>query len=258
VGILNSSIGGTPIDRWMPGEDLYNAMIEPLAPYAIRGVLWYQGESNLFSKDGLKYADKQKKLIADWRKRWNQGDFPFYFVQLAPHLYSVSDTKLDPDALPIFWEAQTATLSVPNTGMVVTVDVAGDVSDIHPRDKKSVGERLARWALAKDYGDNDLAYSGPLFKEHTIDGDKIRLAFDHATGLTARDNQPLKGFTIAGKDGQFVPAVATIDGKTVVIRSDQVAQPTAARYDWSENPDGNLINAAGLPASPFRTDKQVK
>jgi sialate O-acetylesterase len=258
VGILNSSIGGTPIDRWMPGEDLYNAMIEPLAPYAIRGALWYQGESNLFSGDGLKYAGKQKKLIADWRKRWAQGDFSFYFVQLAPHLYSVVDSKVGADALPIFWEAQTSTLSVPNTGMAVTVDIGGDVADIHPRNKQDVGKRLALWALAKDYGEKDLVYTGPLFKKHTVQGNKIQLAFDHAAGLTGRDNKPLTGFTIAGKDGQFVPAEATVEGKAVVVRAEQVDHPVAVRYDWSENPDGNLVNAAGLPASPFRTDKQVK
>lgn len=226
---------------------LYNGMIHPLAPFALRGAIWYQGESN--HKDGLLYRDRMEALITGWRQVWGQGAFPFYYVQIAPlgSLYTG-------EQLPRLWEAQTAALSIPNTGMAVTVDI-GDLKDIHPRNKVDVGKRLALWALAKTYGRTDVMYSGPLYKSMGVEGDKIRLRFDHVDGgLAARDEQPLTWFEIAGADRKFVSATATVDGETIVVRSDEVPAPVAVRFAWDQKAQPNLSNKAGLPASPFRTD----
>ena len=229
---------------------LYNSMIHPFVPYAIRGALWYQGESNM--GEGRVYHEKMKALINGWREIWGQGDFPFYFVQLAPHNYS--GDRHDATRLPRFWEAQAATMALPNTGMVVITDV-GNIRDIHPRNKQDVGLRLALWALAKDYGKTDLVYSGPLYKSMKVEGNKIRLSFDHiGGGLMARDETPLTWFQIAGEDKQFVEAVAEVDGNTVVVSSDSVESPVAVRFGWHEIAEPNLVNKGGLPASPFRTD----
>ncbi len=228
---------------------IYNNMIYPLVPYAIRGALWYQGESNM--KEGMAYFEKMKALIKGWREIWNQGDFPFYFVQLCP--WGGYDRN-DPTHLPRIWEAQTASLELPNTGMVVTTDI-GNVRDIHPRNKQDVGLRLALWALAETYGKDDIVYSGPLFKGGDIEGDKIRIRFDHVgSGLVARDDEPLSWFQIAGEDKQFVDAVAVVDGDTVVVSSDEVETPVAVRFGWNQIAEPNLMNKEGLPASPFRTD----
>ncbi len=228
---------------------LYNGMVHPLVPYAIRGALWYQGESNL--QDGMLYHDKMKALIKGWRQVWKQGDFPFYFVQLAPFDYS--GWIKNPLSLPQIWEAQTATLSVPNTGMVVTTDI-GNLNDIHPQNKQEVGRRLALWALAKTYGQADTTYSGPLYESMTVEGNTIRLKFDHVgSGLMARDENPLTWFEIAGENKKFVEAKAIIEGDTVVVSSHTLAKPIAARFGWHQNAEPNLINKDGLPASPFRT-----
>ena len=229
---------------------LYNGMVHPLVPYAIRGALWYQGESNL--QDGMLYHEKMKALINGWRGVWGQGDFPFYFVQLAPFNYG--GWVNNPFALPRIWEAQTATLSVPNTGMAVTTDI-GNLKDIHPRNKQEVGRRLALWALAKTYDRENVTYSGPLYKSMTVKGNTIRLSFDHVgSGLMARDEKPLTWFEIAGEDKQFVEAKATIDGDTILVSSGAVANPVAARFGWHQSAEPNLMNKEGLPASPFRTD----
>ncbi|HSW44504.1 MAG TPA: sialate O-acetylesterase [Phycisphaerae bacterium] len=228
---------------------LYNGMIHPLVPFAIRGAIWYQGEAN--HPDGMKYAAMMKALVTGWRKVWGQGDFPFYYVQIAPYerLYSR-------DQLPKLWEAQVAAMSIPNTGMIVTTDIA-DLEDIHPKNKQDVGKRLALWALAKTYGRKDLVCSGPLYKSMKIEDGAIRLLFDYVgSGLASRDGKPLNAFTIAGEDRKFVKADATIDGDTVVIRSDKVSEPKAVRFGWSQLAQPNLINTEGLPASPFRTDRE--
>ena len=228
---------------------LYNHMIYPVAPYAIRGALWYQGESNM--KEGMMYHEKMKGLIKGWREIWSQGDFPFYFVQLAP--WGGYDRD-DPTHLPKIWEAQAATLALPNTGMVVTTDI-GNVRDIHPRNKQDVGLRLAFWALAKTYGQNDLVCSGPLYKSMKIEGSSIRLHFQHVgSGLVSRDGEPLSWVQIAGEDQQFVDAVAEIDGDTLVVSSDSVESPVAVRLGWNQIAEPNLMNKEGLPVSPFRTD----
>ena len=196
---------------------------------------------------GLKYADKMKALIEGWRKVWGY-DFPFYFVQIAPYAgYKAS--------LPDLWEAQVASLKIPGTGMAVTTDLVENIKDIHPQNKFDVGNRLALWALAKEYGKTDLVYSGPLFKAMKVEGSKIRLSFAHVGGgLKSRDGKPLTEFEIAGADGKFVPAEATIDGDTVVVEAKEVATPTQARFGWRNVANPNLVNKEGLPASPFQTN----
>jgi sialate O-acetylesterase len=221
---------------------LYSGMIRGLEPYALRGVIWYQGENN--AERAYQYRTLFPAMIANWRADWQQPDMPFYFVQIAPHKSQNAEIR----------EAQLLTLqTVPHTGMAVITDV-GDSLDIHPRDKQTVGHRLALWALAKDYGQKNLAYSGPLFKSMNVKNGQARLSFDYADGLTAKDG-PLREFTIAGPDSVFRPAQARIEGRAVVVSSPQVARPVAVRFGWSKSPMPNLFNGAGLPASPFRTDQ---
>jgi sialate O-acetylesterase len=221
---------------------LYNGMIRGLEPYTLRGVIWYQGESN--AERAYQYRTLFPAMIANWRADWQQPDMPFYFVQIAPHKSQNAEIR----------EAQLLTLqTVPHTGMVVTTDV-GDSLDIHPRDKQTVGHRLALWALAKTYGEKKLSYSGPLYKSMQVNNGQISLSFDYADGLIAKDGA-LREFTIAGPDSVFRPAQARIDGRTVVVSSPQVPQPVAVRFGWSKSPVPNLFNGNGLPASPFRTDQ---
>lgn len=236
------------LDAYWEPTGLYNAMIAPLVPFAIRGALWYQGESNL--SEGMLYYEKMKGLIGGWRKVWGQGDFAFYFVQLAPFRYGG-----DPLLLPGIWQAQVKALSIPNTGMAVTIDIVDNIRDIHPRNKQDVGRRLALWALAKTYGKKGIVYSGPLYKSMKVEGDKIRIYFDYVgSGLVSRDNKELTHFEIAGTDKKFVKAKAVIDGDTIMVSSDEVKEPAAVRYGWHEEAEPNLSNKDGLPASPFRTD----
>jgi sialate O-acetylesterase len=190
-------------------------------------------------------------MIADWRKSFGQGDFPFLFVQLAPYAY---DRAKNTGQLPELWEAQVKTLTAsPNTGMCVTTDIA-PTNNIHPPNKQDVGARLALWALANTYGKSDLAYSGPLYESQAIEDNKIRIKFKHAAGLKLSESKPGQHFTIAGEDQKFVPATATIDGETVVVTSADVPKPVAVRFGWTDTSEPNLFNGAGLPASPFRTD----
>ncbi len=222
---------------------LYNGMINPLRPYAIRGVIWYQGESN--GNRAKEYQTLFPVMIDDWRAQWKEGDFPFLFVQVAPFF------KMGPEIR----EAQFLTLQkATNTAMTVITD-HGDANDIHPPEKESVGARLALAARALAYG-QDLEYSGPLYKESKVEGNAMTISFTHTgKGLIAKEG-PLKGFTIAGADKVFVPADATIKKNSVIVSSPQVASPVAARYGWTNVPDVNLFNAEGLPASPFRTDTE--
>jgi sialate O-acetylesterase len=228
---------------------LYNAMLAPLFPYAIRGAIWYQGESN--AGRAYQYRTLFPAMIRDWRAAWNQGDFPFYFVQLA-------NWKARPqDSIDSEWaelrEAQTMTLkAAPNTGMAVTIDI-GNPDDIHPRDKLDVGLRLARWALVDAYG-MKVEKSGPLYDSYKVEGERVRVRFTHAGGLKTRDGAAPAGFYVAGADRKFVPAEARIEKGEVVVWSQDVPAPVAVRYAWADNPAANLYNSDGLPASPFRTD----
>jgi len=253
IGLINSSWGGSPIEPWTISDGksggMYNGMIAPLQPFAIRGAIWYQGETNVMQKNGLAYLGKMNSLIAGWRKSWGQ-DLAFYYVQIAPW-----SGGYEPGQLPALWEAQAATLKTSETGMAVTTDLVDDINDIHPRNKVDVGNRLALWALAKSYGQDDIVYSGPLFKSIAVEDDRIRLQFAHAgEALKSRDDKPLSEFQIAGADGKYVDATAEVDGKTVVVFSEQVNQPAHVRFGWHKLANPNLINSAGLPASPFQTD----
>ncbi len=254
VGLINSSWGGSPIEPWTVTEKssggMYNGMIAPLQPFGVRGAIWYQGETNVIGKNGLAYFDKTKDLIEGWRKTWS-SELPFYFVQIAPW----SGERYEPGQLPALWEAQTASLKIPRTGMAVTTDLVDNIGDIHPRNKLDVGNRLARWALAKTYGKKGVVYSGPLFKSMKVDGNSIRVEFAHvAAGLKSRDDAALSEFQIAGADGNFVNAEAKIDGDTVVVSSSKVAEPRNVRFGWHKLANPNLMNSEGLPASPFQTD----
>ena len=226
---------------------LFNGMINPVIPFAIRGVIWYQGESIVGGDAGrVLYPRMQATLIRDWRKLWGEGDFPFYIVQLAGQEAASNN--------PLVREAQATVLLLPNTGMAVTTDI-GEVKNVHPKNKQDVGDRLARIALANVYG-RKIEFSGPAYESMKVEGGAIRVKFSHlGGGLVVKNGEPLKWFVIAGTDMKFVPAEAKIDGGSVVVSSAEVTAPVAVRYAWVNFPDGcNLFNAAGLPAAQFRTD----
>jgi len=217
-------------------------MIAPLTPFPIRGALWYQGESNTDSARAPLYGRAFRAMIEDWRSQWGEGDFPFLFVQ-------ISNYKATPAAdWPTVRDQQLKTLALRNTAMAVTIDI-GNPDNVHPTDKVDVGLRLARGARVLSYGEN-IEDSGPVFRQATPEGTAIRAWFDHAKGLTAKDGA-LNGFEVAGKDGKFSPATATIEGATVVATSPGVAEPVYVRYGWANSPQCNLFNGEGLPASPF-------
>ncbi len=233
--------------------NLFNGKISPIIPYAIRGAIWYQGENNAASDLAKLYSVQLSLMIQDWRQRWNEGDFPFAWVQLPnfhPRTTNVVETNYNNWC--VIREEMLKTLAVKNTGMAITVDV-GEANNIHPKNKQAVGHRLALWALAKVYG-KDITYSGPLPDGAKFKGEKIILSFKHADGgLVAKDGD-LKGFAIAGEDHHWICANARIEGKKVIVSSPEVKLPKAVRYAWAANPDCNLFNGASLPASPFRTD----
>ncbi len=238
----------SPIDHNRPTV-LFNGMINPIIPYAMRGVIWYQGEGN--SGAAYQYRTLFPTMIKDWRARWQEGDFPFIFVQLAN--FKEKQTEPQDDDWAELREAQLMTLSLPNTGMAVIIDI-GEANDIHPKNKQEVGRRLALNALNLVYN-KDVVYSGPIYKSMKVEGNKIRLYFDHVDGgLTFKDGKKLQGFAIAGKDKKFVWGKAVIDGEAIVVSAKGIKNPVAVRYAWAANPIGNLYNKAGLPASPFRTD----
>jgi sialate O-acetylesterase len=220
-------------------------MVHPLVPFGIRGAIWYQGESN--NGEGMLYYEKMKALIGGWRGIWKQGEFPFLFVQIAPFHYSGAVTQ----QLAGIWNAQLASLAIPNTGMAVTTDIT-TLEDIHPPNKQEVGRRLSLWALANTYGKKDLVYSGPLYKGMKAEGNQIAVSFKHiGSGLAARDGKDLTDFEVAGEDGKFVPAQAKIQNDKVVVSAEGVSAPKKVRFAWDQLAQPNLMNKEGLPASPF-------
>lgn len=223
---------------------LFNGMIAPLIPYAVRGIAWYQGESNAHPDRTRFYETQLRLLVRDMRERWDT-ELPFVWVQM-PNL-----NKKMP--WPEIREAQLKCLDLPNTGMAITID-AGESKDTHPKDKQIVGHRLAQWALGHVYGEKVPSISGPLPAHHEIRGSQIIVHFHHADGGLMSKGGELKGFLTAGANRAWKPATARIEGDTVVIASPQVSKPVAVRYAWASDPVCNLFNAAGLPASPFRTD----
>ncbi|NDW11484.1 sialate O-acetylesterase [Bacteroides sp. 214] len=259
VGIISTSWGGTPIETWTPplGER-YIKMVEPMAPYSLRGFLWYQGETNLINGDTDAYTAKQNNLVESWRAAWKDDSLSFYYVQLAPYLYSprrgtlVANTW---EALPLFWKAQTACLSMPHTGMVVTTDLVDNLKDIHPSYKWVVGERLARLALAKNYGKTDVICSGPTFNSLSVQGTEIILEFDNVgSGLTTNDGKAPNWFYLKDKKGAFKKANAVIKNNTIVLPKDNnTKEPVEVRFAWDEEAMPNLFNKEGLPTVPFST-----
>lgn len=275
IGLIGTNWGGTRAEAWTSRKTLereedfaailergkefnpknphqpsvlYNGMLSPIIPYGIRGAIWYQGESNV--SRAQQYAKLFPEMIKDWRRNWGQQDFPFLFVQLAPFRYGKQDKK----SCAELWEAQLRTLKLKNTGMAVTVDI-GNVKDIHPRNKQEVGYRLALWAMANTYGEDELVYSGPLFKAQCAEEGQVRCFFKHTgSGLSTNNRKPPSHFEICGIDRNFVPANAKIDGDTVIVSSDEIEEPVAVRYAWADDAEPNLINKEGLPASPFRSD----
>ena len=291
VGLIESSWGGTRIEPWTPPVGfeeiprlaklaaphtgagripnttptvIYNAMIAPLAGFAMRGVIWYQGESNLLGAKNrdyyLDYADLMGALVGGWRQVWGEGSFPFYFVQIAPlRYYAKFHQTASPEMLPEFWTLQSrAARRIKHTGMVVTTDLVDNLDDIHPRDKQDVGHRLVLLARNKTYGEK-VVCSGPVFRKAKFTGGKAVLKFDNVGGgLKSKDGEPLTWFTIAGADGKFVPARAEIVGDTVEVSAAGVENPQAVRFAWNEVAQPNLCNRAGLPAEPFNTQMPVK
>ncbi|MGL4631174.1 MAG: sialate O-acetylesterase [Leadbetterella sp.] len=278
IGLIISTVGGTGSEAWIDtstlakyidlepsrkrsSEDLlnkngpsvlFNGMVAPFLDFDIAGVIWYQGENNRYAKRAFQYRDVFPALIGSWRKQWNQGDFPFYYVQIAPF-------QGDKGSAALVRESQLLTMkSVNNTGMVVTQDI-GNCENIHPPQKREVGERLAYWALAKTYGHSYLTYSGPIYQSMLVEGDKIKIKFDFAEMGLSTYKKELLGFEIAGEDTIFVPANASIiKSKTeigsILVSSEKVKNPVAVRYAFADCVEGTLFNTFGLPASPFRTD----
>ncbi len=253
LGATMEPLASQTFIRWKP-LGLYNAMIAPLLGYRIKGVIWYQGESN--AKNPFEYRESFPAMIRDWRKHWNEGDFPFLFVQLPNFM----ETKSAPSESnwALLRESQCRTLSVPNTGMAVTVDI-GEWNDIHPLNKWDVGRRLALSAFRVAYGDTDVTSSGPLYSSMRVEGDTIIVEFTGTgSGLRVRGGNEPGQFAIAGTDRKYAWAHATIAGNSVRVWSENVSNPVAVRYAWADNPAGaNLYNKEGLPASPFRTDDWV-
>jgi sialate O-acetylesterase len=235
-------------ESWTPAW-LFNGMVAPALPFPIKGVIWYQGESDSGIDRASMYAKVFPALIADWREHWQEGNFPFLYVQISNYKSNAKQNW------PIVREAQRRTLAVTNTGMAVTIDI-GNPNNVHPSDKQDVGRRLALAARAIAYGEK-IEYSGPLFRQISIDNSNVRVWFDHAeSGLVAKDG-PLEGFEIAGTDRRFVTATARIDGDTVIVSSPGVPDPKYVRYGWANAPVVNLFNSIGLPASPFTSEREI-
>jgi sialate O-acetylesterase len=232
---------------------IYNGMIAPIAGYGARGAIWYQGESNAHGEQAKNYGELLECLIQDWRKQWD-SNLSFYYVQLANF---TRGGKNHPDWVEVQDEMRRllddSNSKTGHVGMA-TINEIGHPTNIHPGNKKDVGQRLARWAFKQDYGMKDVIVSGPLYKSHAVKGNAIEVSLDYAVGLKSRDGKPLGSFELAGADNQWKPAEAKIAGQKIVVSSKQVSKPTQARYAWKSDPTkANLINAEGLPTSCFIT-----
>lgn len=269
VGMIETAVSGSRIEPWIPKEafaahqlkvegdpgKFYDPMVAPLAPFALKGFLWYQGESNCFLGDTTQYTTKMLALISSWRTAWGNRQLPFYYTQIAPYLYSnTHDAVLLSDTTEaVFREAQALAMKIPHTAMVATTDLNDNLKDLHPSFKWIIGERLAKLALAKSYG-KQLAYSGPVFKSMRAIGSSMELSFDHVgKGLVASDGKPLNWFSIAGKDGIYKAANAVIKNDKVLVSAKGVQKPVAVKFAFHETAQPNLFNKDGLPALPFRT-----
>jgi sialate O-acetylesterase len=272
VGMICSAVSGVRIETWIDTAayetepyfktvkvnadhgKFYYPMIKTIAPFAIKGFLWYQGESNV--GETISYTYKMKVLIDSWRKQWQNSKLPFYYVQLAPFLNS-QDKKFTTESLPEFREAQAQVMKIPNTFMIVTTDLNDNIKNIHPPFKWEVGRRLALVALGRTYGFKN-EYSGPVYKSMAVNRDQIILSFDHVgKGLISHDGKPLNWFTIAGADKKFVPANVMIKDNQLILSAPEVKKPVAARFAWDETAQPNFYNKDGLPAMPFRTDSTI-
>jgi len=256
ITIFQTQIDATHTIDGEPGK-FYKSMIEPLIPFAVKGLLWYQGESNCFLNERLQYAYKMKALIDYWRKAWNNNELPFYYVQIAPYAYSKTKDSVKSyteQSLPEFWEAQSLVLKMHHTAMIATTDLNDDINNLHPHYKWEIGKRLAVAALATIYSQKGFIPMGPVYQSMNISGNKIIIDFAYNNGLTINNATTLSGFEIAAADNRYVPADAVIVNNKVEVSSPAVTKPVSVRYHWNEAAHSNLYNVQGLPALPFRTN----
>jgi len=282
IGMISAAVPGSRIEPWIQASKMdvspkmkdgktldklnadggdsgkfYDTMIQPLIPFALKGFLWYQGESNCFLNENIRYAYKFKILIDSWRNDWNDNKAPFYFVQIAPYNYSTTKDERPhtPENLPEFWEAQRLALHLENTNTIAITDLVYNTADLHPINKWEVGRRLSLLAANKTYGQKNVVWSGPTYQKMEVKGNTIEITYSNVgSGLTSRDGKPLDWFSIAGTDGKFASAKAEIQGDKVIVSSPEVPNPVSVRFGWNEAAQSNFINKEGLPAVPFRSD----
>lgn len=282
IGVISAAVPGSRIEPWIQASKMeiepklkngqildklsndggdagkfYDTMIQPLIPFTIKGILWYQGESNCFLNENIRYAYKLKTLIESWRSDWKDKNLPFYFVQIAPYIYSQAkdDRKHTTENLPEFWESQALALHLKNTALITITDLVENTTDLHPMNKWEIGRRLSLLAANKTYGQKNIVYSGPIYQNMKIVGNTIEINYSNTgSGLASRDEKPLTCFTIAGADGKFVSAKAEIKDNKIIVSAPQIQHPYYVRFGWNETAQSNFINKEGLPAVPFRSD----
>ena len=282
IGMISAAVPGSRIEPWIQDSKMeiepklkngkildklskdggdagkfYNTMIQPIIPFTFKGFLWYQGESNCFLNENIRYAYKFKTLIESWRSDWKDKNLPFYFVQIAPYIYSQAkdDRKHTTENLPEFWESQALALHLKNTGLITITDLVDNTTELHPANKWEVGRRLSLLAANKTYGQKNVVYSGPVYEKMKIINNTIEVTFSNiGSGLASRDKKPLSWFSIAGADGKFVAAKAEIKNNKVIVSAPEVQHPYLVRFGWNEAAQSNFINKEGLPTVPFRSD----
>jgi sialate O-acetylesterase len=281
IGMISAAVPGSRIEPWIQASKMevtpklkngktleklsvndggsgkfYDTMIQPLIPFTLKGMLWYQGESNCFLNENIRYAYKLKTLIESWRTDWKDKKMPFYFVQIAPYNYSASkDRPLSNEHLPEFWEAQRLALHLKNTNTITITDLVDSIADLHPGYKWEVGRRLSLVAANKAYGQKNVVHSGPTYQKIKVVNNTIEVSFSNVgSGLASRNGKTLTWFSIAGADGKFVPAKAEIVGNKVIVTAPEVPHPVSVRFGWNEAAQSNFTNKEELPATPFRSD----